>query len=58
MIVSINLFIFVFVEGEFAALVVCCMLQTPVVELLDENDLVLSTGKPEKDNKTFALTEI
>ena len=31
-------FIFVFVEGEFAALVVCCMVQTPVVDLLDEID--------------------
>jgi len=39
------------VEGEFAALVVCCMVQTPVVDLLYQNDLTLSTGKPEKDKK-------
>jgi len=39
------------VEGEFAALVVCCMVQTLVVDLLDENDLTLSTGKPEKGKK-------
>jgi len=39
------------VEGEFAASAVCCMVQTPVVDLLDENDLTLSTGKPEKDKK-------
>jgi len=30
-------------------LVVCCMFQTPVVALLDENDLTFSMGKPEKD---------
>jgi len=41
------------VEGEYATLVVCCMVQTPVVDLLDKNDLMLSSGKPEKD-KTFA----
>jgi len=39
-------------------LLVCCMVQTPVVDLLDKNDLTLSTGKPEKDKKTFALTGI
>jgi len=27
------------------------MVQTPVVNLLDENDLTLSKGKPEKDEK-------
>ena len=38
-------------EGEFAALVMCCMVQTPVVDLVDENGLTFSTGKPEKDEK-------
>jgi len=46
------------VEGEFAALAVCCMVQIPVVVLLDKNDLTLSTSKPEKDEKPFALTGI
>jgi len=39
-------------EGEFAALV-----QTPVVDLLDENDLTLSMGKPEKKQKNFCLDQ-
>jgi len=29
------------------------MIQTPVVDLLDENDLTLSKGKPEKDKKNI-----
>jgi len=37
------------VEEEFSVLVVCCIVQTPVVDLLDENVLTLSMGKPEKD---------
>ena len=36
--ISISLFIFEFVEGEFAALVLCCMVQTLVVDLFDENE--------------------
>jgi len=51
--ISISLFIFVFVEGEFATLVVCCVVLTPVVDLLDENDLMLSTGKPKKEKKLW-----
>jgi len=39
------------VEEEFAVLVVCCMVQTPVVYLLDENDLTPAMDKPEKDKK-------
>ena len=39
------------VEGEFAASVMCCMVQTLVGDLLD---LTLSTGKPE-NNKNLCL---
>jgi len=46
------------VEREFAALLVCCMVQTTASDLLDENDLTLSMGKPENAEKTFALTGI
>ena len=45
-------------EGEFAALVVHCMAQTPVVDLLEKNDLMLSTGKTEKDEKNFRLNSL
>ena len=31
------------------------MVQNLVVDLLDENDLMLSRGKPEKDKKNFCL---
>jgi len=34
---SVFLFICLFVEGVFAA-VVCCMVQTPLVDMLDENE--------------------
>jgi len=44
------------VEGECGALVMCCRVQSMVVDLLDKNKLKLSIGKTQKDVKIFALT--